>query len=43
MTALRRKFTTDRVIPFALAGLLAIPIVALVLADGERRRGGGSR
>ncbi len=35
MTAPRRKFTTDRVIPYALAGLLAIPIAALVLQTGN--------
>ena len=34
MTAPRRKFSTDRVIPFALAGLLALPIVALVSQTG---------
>jgi peptide-methionine (S)-S-oxide reductase len=34
MTALHRKFTTDRVIPFALAGLLALPIVALISQTG---------
>ena len=37
MTAPRRKFSTDRVIPFALAGLLALPIVALVSQTGGRR------
>ena len=34
MTAPRRKFSTDRVIPWALAGLLALPIVALVSQTG---------
>jgi peptide-methionine (S)-S-oxide reductase len=34
MIAPRRKFSTDRVIPFALAGLLALPIVALVSQTG---------
>jgi peptide-methionine (S)-S-oxide reductase len=34
MTAARRKFSTDRVIPYALAGLLALPILALVSQTG---------
>ncbi len=34
MTAHRRKFPTERVIPYALAGLLALPIVALVSQTG---------
>jgi peptide-methionine (S)-S-oxide reductase len=34
MTAPRRKFSTDRVIPLALAGLLALPVVALVSQTG---------
>lgn len=34
MTTSRRKISTDRVIPFALAGLLALPIMALVSQTG---------
>jgi peptide-methionine (S)-S-oxide reductase len=34
MTKPRRKFSTDRVVPYALAGLLALPILALVSQTG---------
>jgi peptide-methionine (S)-S-oxide reductase len=34
MTATRRKISSDRVVPYALAGLLALPIVALVAQTG---------
>jgi len=34
MTTTRRKITSDRVVPYALAGLLALPIVALVAQTG---------